>query len=132
MKNKQKEWHPATKPLKKTEVGTAVTAETLATAGTPGTSTAVKTTTAAGSPATAETITTAGTQGKPTAAITSNKSQQQQQRQQDHYGMLATSGMLTAIGTPATAIPATASSCRSEPQIKLKIKIRKHQLLTVR
>ncbi len=42
-----------------------------ATAGAPGTSTAVRITRAAGTPATAETITIAGTQGKPTAAITS-------------------------------------------------------------
>jgi hypothetical protein len=42
------------------------------------------------------------------------KSQQQQQRQQDYYWMLlATSGMLTAIGAPATATPATARRCRS-------------------
>ncbi len=41
-----------------TAVGMVVTAETFATAGTPGTSTAVKTTAAAGAPATVETITT--------------------------------------------------------------------------
>jgi hypothetical protein len=100
-----------------TEVGTAATADTLATASTPGTSTTVKATTAAGPPATAETITTAGTQGKPTAAITSATGYEESVARAEaanYYGtLLATSGMLTAIGTPATATPSTASSCRS-------------------
>ncbi len=43
-----------------TAVVTAATAETLSTAGAPGTSTAIRTTTAEVTPATAETITTAG------------------------------------------------------------------------
>ncbi len=46
------------------------TAKTLVTAGTPGTSTAVRSTAAAGAPETAETMTTTGAQAMPTAKIT--------------------------------------------------------------
>ncbi len=55
--------------IKSTAVGTAATAETLATSPEP--STAVITTTAAVMPVTAETNTTAGTHVKPVDAITS-------------------------------------------------------------
>jgi hypothetical protein len=50
---------------------TAATTEILATAGAPGTSTAIRRTTAADTPATAETMTTAETRCKLTAGITS-------------------------------------------------------------
>ncbi len=76
-------------------VWTKAIPETLATAGTP----AVGTTVSPVMPAKAETMTTAKAHGMPRAALKwPQRSQQQQQKKQEHYDP-ATAGMLPAVQT---------------------------------